>query len=185
MNVLNYYIPHESIIFDDQDPAWINSKVKKAIQEKNQLFSRIKPNINNGTLLKKLQCHQNKPNDLTDTAKSQYHTGISMKTMDRTTSAKTYWSIFKRCRNDKKIHVYHHCNDNRFTTDFREKDKLFNSFFFFLKQCSIVDNASKLPSNLVYHTNEKLSDIVFNSEDIVKVISGLDPNKAHGHDIMI
>ena len=58
-------------------------------------------------------------------------------------------------------------------------------FFFFLKQCSILDNASKLPSNLVYHTNEKLSDIVFNSEDIVKVISGLDPNKAHGHDIMI
>ena len=66
-----------------------------------------------------------------------------------------------------------------------EKDKLFNSFFLFLKQCSILDNASKLPSNLVYHTNEKLSDIVFNSEDIVKVISGLDPNKAHGHDIMI
>ena len=57
--------------------------------------------------------------------------------------------------------------------------------FFFLKQCSIVDNASKLPSNLVYHTNEKLSDIVFNSEDIATVISGLDPNKAHGHDIMI
>ena len=66
-----------------------------------------------------------------------------------------------------------------------EKDKLFNSFFLFLKQCSILDNASKLPSNLVYHTNEKLSDTVFNSEDIVKVISGLDPNKAHGHDIMI
>ena len=66
-----------------------------------------------------------------------------------------------------------------------EKDKLFNSFFLFLKQCSILDNASKLPSNLVYHTNEKLSDIVFNSKDIVKVISGLDPNKAHGHDIMI
>ena len=66
-----------------------------------------------------------------------------------------------------------------------EKDKLFNSFFLFLKQCSILDNASKIPSNLVYHTNEKLSDIVFNSKDIVKVISGLDPNKAHGHDIMI
>ena len=72
---------------------------------------------------------------------------------------------------------------NKFITDFKEKAKLFNSFFF-SKQCSIIENGSKLPSNLVYHTNEKLSDIVFNSKDTGKVISGLDPNKAHGHDII-
>ena len=41
-NVLNNCIPHETIICDDQDPPWINNKVKKAIQEKNQLFSRVK-----------------------------------------------------------------------------------------------------------------------------------------------
>ena len=29
--------------------------------------------------------------------------------------------------------------------------------------------------------SRKLSDIVFNSDDIGKVISALDPNKAHGH----
>ena len=68
-------------------------------------------------------------------------------------------------------------------TDFMEKAGLFNSFF--SKQCSIIDNSSKLPSNLVYYTNEKLSDIVFNSEDIGKIISGLDPNKPHGHMISI
>ena len=37
---------------------------------------------------------------------------------------------------------------------------------------------------MVYHTSEKLSDIVFSSEDICKVISGLDSNKAHGHDMI-
>ena len=37
---------------------------------------------------------------------------------------------------------------------------------------------------MVYHANEKLSDIVFNSEDVGKVISGLDPNKAGGHDMI-
>ena len=37
---------------------------------------------------------------------------------------------------------------------------------------------------MVYHTNEKLTDIVFNSEDIGKVILGLDPNKAHRHDMI-
>ena len=39
----------------------------------------------------------------------------------------------------------------------------------------------ELPSNLVYHTNETLSDIPFNREDIGKVISDLDPNKANEH----
>ena len=54
-NVLNNYILHDTIICDDQDHPWINNKVKNAMQEKNQLFSRVKLDINNGTLLKKLQ----------------------------------------------------------------------------------------------------------------------------------
>ena len=49
-NVLNIYIPVETIICDKQEPPWINKTVKKAIQEKNQLFNRLKSNINNDTL---------------------------------------------------------------------------------------------------------------------------------------
>ena len=30
-NVLNSYIPHETIISDDQDPTWIKSKVEKGL----------------------------------------------------------------------------------------------------------------------------------------------------------
>ena len=37
---------------------------------------------------------------------------------------------------------------------------------------------------MFYHTNEKLSDIVFNSKDIDVVISGVDPSKARGHDMI-
>ena len=50
--------------------------------------------------------------------------------MDPTTNAKTYWSISKRCLNDKKIPcippLFH---DNMFITDFFKKAELFNSFF--------------------------------------------------------
>ena len=127
-NVLNNCIPHETIIFDDQDPPWINNKVKEAMQEKNQLFRRVKSNINNGTLLVKLL--QNKLNDLIDTAKRQCYTRISVKLMNPNTSAKTYWSILKRCLNDKKIPcippLFH---DNKFIIDFNEKAELFNYFF--------------------------------------------------------
>ena len=60
--------PNKAVLrcIDYQDPPWINNKVKKAIQEKNQLFSRVKPNIDNVTLLKKLNL-----DDSINTAKRQ------------------------------------------------------------------------------------------------------------------
>ena len=87
-NVLENYILYETIIFDDQDPPWINNKVKKTMEENYQLFSKVKSNSSNGTLLKKLQCLQSKLNDLINTAKRQYYTRTPMKLMDPTTSAK-------------------------------------------------------------------------------------------------
>ena len=74
-------------------------------------------------------------------------------------------------------------------TDFKEKAEIFNSFLFylfiyFLKKCSIIDNSIKLPSNLVHHTNEKLSDVIFKNKEICKVISGLGPDKAYGHEMI-
>ena len=51
---------------------------------------------------------------------------------------------------------------------FTESDEFFSSFL--SKQCSINENDSKFPSNLVHHTNEKLSHVTFNSEHIGKVI---------------
>ena len=48
-----------------------------------------------------------------------------------TTSAKTYWSIFKKCLNDKKIpFVPPWFLDNKLITDFKEKAELLNPFFF-------------------------------------------------------
>ena len=100
------------------------------------------------------------------------------------TNSKTYWLILKRCLNDKKILcIPPFFHDNKFITDFKKKAEL--SFLtLFSKQCSIIYDGSRLPSTLLYHTNNKLIDIVFNSEDIGKVISGLDSNKAHGHDMI-
>ena len=97
---------------------------------KNRLFTRVKSNINNCTFLEKLQYLQNELNDLIDTAKRQYYKQISIKLIDPTTSAKTYWSILKRCLNDKKIpFIPALSHANQFITDLKEKAELFNSFF--------------------------------------------------------
>lgn len=52
-------------------------------------------------------------------------------------------------------------------TDFQKKVECF------FKKFSIIENGIKLPSDLVYCTNEKLCNIEFNSGDIAKMISGL------------
>ena len=73
-------------------------------------------------------------------------------------------------------------HNNEFITDFREKTELFNSFF--ANQCSLITNTSVLPINCESLTDKFLSNISFTDNDIGKIIKSLDPNKAHGHDMM-
>ena len=55
---------------------------------------------------------------------------------------------------------------------------------FFAKQCSKTDNSSELPLNLLKKTDKSISEINFSCGDIATLINNLDPNKAHGHDII-
>ena len=66
--------------------------------------------------------------------------------------------------------------------DFKEKCQLFNSYF--SKQCTLLKNISTLPNTCSKHTNNILDTIIFSKEDIYKIIKNLDPNKAHGHDMI-
>ena len=59
------------------------------------------------------------------------------------------------------------------------------SIISFADQCSIVTNNSELPAILTKKTRESLSTINFSTDDILKIIRNLDPNKAHGHDMII
>ena len=51
-------------------------------------------------------------------------------------------------------------------------------------QCSIVSNNSQLPVTFTRKTRESLSAIDFSTDDILKIIRNLDPNKADGHDMI-
>ena len=43
---------------------------------------------------------------------------------------------------------------------------------------------SVLPNNLAKLTNKSLDAVNFSTDDISKIINNLDPNKAHGHDML-
>ena len=73
-------------------------------------------------------------------------------------------------------------NNNRYVTDFKEKCQIFNSYF--SEQCTLLKNICTLPNICSKHANNILDTIIFSKEDIYKIIKNLDPNKAHGHDMI-
>ena len=73
-------------------------------------------------------------------------------------------------------------HQNRFITDFRGKAELFNSSF--ANQCSSVQNSSVLPTDFELFRDKSFSNIIFTDNDVGRIISSLDPNKAHGHDMI-
>ena len=53
---------------------------------------------------------------------------------------------------------------------------------FFSNQCSLINNNSKLPTNLIHGTDRRLSWVTFSAGDIAKIIQNLNSNKAHRYD---
>ena len=90
--------------------------------------------------------------------------------------------------NDKKIPcIPPPLQQDKFVTDFKEKANIFHNIFnniFFANQCSNVSNNSEPLVPLTKKTHESLSTIDFSTDDILKIIRNLDPNKAHGHDMI-
>ena len=83
--------------------------------------------------------------------------------------------LLKTLLNDRNISsIPQIFDDNKPITNFKEKSKLFNSFF--SEQSSLIDNGSTLPSLFSLITDRSLSNVVFSIEDIKKLISRLDSN---------
>ena len=103
--------------------------------------------------------------------------------MDPTTSPRVYWSILKTILNNKKIPcippIYY---SNNYITDFIENTQIFNNFF--AKQCTLVENTSKLSIDSFKRTNNLLLTTSFTKDNIAKITKNLNPNKAHGFDII-
>ena len=177
-NILCNFIPH-----DDRGPPWINSKIKGLIQEKNITKKCYFQNNKDIQLFRRFQCIKNLLSATIEKSKEQFYSRISTKLMDPTKIPKVYWSILKTYLNNKKIPcippIYHH---NNYITDFKEKAQIFNNFF--AKQCTLVENTSKLRTNSFKRTNNLLSTISFTTDDIAKIIKNLNPSKAHGFDMI-
>ena len=182
-NIMANYIPHETIICDDRDPPWINTDIKQLILNKNHTYKSYIRSDKSLQFFNQFQFLQTRLSSLIEESKNQYYTRLSQKLLDPKTSQKSYWSILKTFLNNKKIPcIPPLLHQDKFVTDFKEKTNTFKNFC--ANQCSIVSNNSELPVTLIRKAHESLSTIDFSADDILKIIRNLDPNEAHGHDMI-
>ena len=177
VNTIHNFIPFERTVCGNKDPPWISSEIKNLISEKNLAYCRF----NRDVFLSWISTNQLYVS--IKNSKQTYYSKLSSKLANPATSSKTYWSILKFFLNNKKIPcippLFH---ENKFITNFKEKAELFNTFF--ANQCTLLNNSSVLPNNLAKLTNKSLDTVNFSTDDISKIINNLDPNKAHGHDML-
>ena len=183
INILCNFIPHETVLFDDRDPPWMNKEIKNLIHEKKSIFNFLRQNNNDKQLLDRLKDLQAQLNFLIEKSKGKYYSRLTSKLSDIGKSSKTYWFILKSFLIGKKIPCIPPLSENNeYITDFKKKAELFNSFF--ANQFSLTNKSSQLPRTLSYKTNERLFTIRITNNDILKIIAKFDPNRAHGHDKM-
>ena len=90
LNILNNYIPHETIICDDKDHPWFNSRIKSLIENKNNIrksYQRFKSNIQ---LLSKLNLLQEQLYFLINKSKQNYYSRAASKLTNVRRNSKTY-----------------------------------------------------------------------------------------------
>ena len=77
-NIMANFIPYETIICDDRDPLWINSRMKKIICERDSLCKGYCKN-NDTQIIEKLSLLQKKLHLAIEESKDTYYSILSTK----------------------------------------------------------------------------------------------------------
>ena len=70
--------------------------------------------------------------------------------------------------------------NDKLVSNFKEKADHFNCFF--TPHCTLLDNNSKILEDQTFITDNKLSSVQIEDNNIIKIIRSLNASKAHGHD---
>ena len=181
LNIFHSCIPNKTILCNDKDPPLFNNEIRNILAMKNKIFEQYIANGKSQTDYQQLHLISNSLTEIIRSSKEKFYCKLSTKLANPSTSSKTYWAILKTFANGKKIPIILPLlvNDN-FITNCSEKANLFNKFF--SKQCQPLQNNSTLPKSNTYHTENRLHDITFDNEKLLKIIQSLDANKAHRYD---
>ena len=182
MNIMSNFIPNETTTFDNRDSRWLNKNIKILINYKNAIYNKlIRPNDSY------LKVHLRYFQDLLHTKikqiKKKYFENISHESLNKNINPKKYCLLLKIILNGKEIPCIppFYLND-KFVSGNKKKCDIFHSYF--AEQCTPPINNSNFPSVLTVHTESFLESFYFFTDHIGDIVKKLDPNKAHGHDMI-
>ena len=90
INILCNLIPHETVLFNDRDPPWMNKEIKKLIHEKKNIFNCFCRYHNDKQLLDRVKEVQAQLNFLIEKSKEKYYSRVTNKLSGIGKSSKAY-----------------------------------------------------------------------------------------------
>ena len=105
---------------------------------------------------------------------------LGRKITDRDQGSKTYWTVFNRLLNRKKVMNIPPLLENCIlVTNVQTKATMLNNFF--VQQCSTIATGNTIPTFLPRY-DKTLHDVMIDRVKVLRLIRSLDSNKAHGLD---
>ena len=157
------------------------NQMKTLIEKKNHLFKSFMANGRLTINRVRLQQPGAELINIIKSSKENFYNKLVKKLKSSNTSNKTYWSLMKSFVNGKKAPIISPLLfNNNLISNFKEKANIFYDFF--AQQCQPIANNSILPTNQIFYTQNRLRDFNIDYGKISKLINGLNPHKAQGHD---
>ena len=95
MNIFTNYEPNKYELLDDQDPTWMNDRIKSQIQWKNSTFKKYVKNNKTAYDYQKLKLAITEFLEYIMERYNKYNFQLSQSLNNRATKPRTYWTILK------------------------------------------------------------------------------------------
>ena len=172
-------VPHQNVIIRPKDKPWMNSEIRKCINNRRKLFHKFKRSSLDSVKNDYKQL-RNKIVSMAKEAKNAYEVKTESILCNTATKPKQWWSVLKReIKGSKKSEIPSivHGTDN--IHDNSKKAEGVNNYF--IQQSTVDDNDMILPP-LADHDYPDIEDLLITSDQVKNILSTLDCSKWTGCD---
>ena len=165
LSVFKNFVPNKYIVFDNNEPVWMDQLIKQLIKERDSCYSKYQSQGRRVEDLHIVTSLTDKINEQISNNRKSYFLNLSNQLNDKCLNPKKYWTLLRSFYNGRKVPLIPPIlKGNKYVSDFTEKANYFNEFFSL--QCSSVVNSPALPDKS-YVTASPLDSIKISGSDIL------------------
>ena len=181
LSLCKQFIPQKEVTVRPRDPPWLTNSIRKKIRKRNRLHKKAKKSNAIHHWEDFRRCRNEVITEVRET-KNSFLKKEADKLRDHKITSKQWWSVVKSLtRSESDNYSISSLKNERGqdVSDTAQKANILNAFF--TSQSVLRDNNKVIPE---FHplTDIHLSDLVITSDEVQKVLTHLNPNKAMGPD---